>query len=103
MIATRMEMFLSHITLPILLIAPPPLQRGAWVPDDELVEESRAVAKLDNALCERKGYRFADAAEWNIDLTFDGVHFTEEGHIAFARGLTGMLDTIEPLKQTITP
>ncbi len=31
--------------------------------------------------------RFADAGKWNISLAYDGVHFTEQGHRAFAAGL----------------
>lgn len=41
--AARMEVFLNTL-LPycknILLVAPPPMKRGAWVPTDELVAES---------------------------------------------------------------
>ena len=33
------------------------------------------------------GIRFADAGKWDISLTYDGVHFTEQGHKAFAAGL----------------
>ena len=39
------------------------------------------------ALAERLGIRFADAGNWNIPLAYDGVHFTEQGHRAFAAGL----------------
>ena len=33
------------------------------------------------------GIRFADAGTWNISLAYDGVHFTAQGHKAFAAGL----------------
>lgn len=33
------------------------------------------------------GVAFADAGEWGVALTFDGVHFSPEGHAAFAEGL----------------
>ena len=39
------------------------------------------------ALAERLGVRFADAGKWDIPLAYDGVHFTEQGHKAFAAGL----------------
>ena len=46
--ADRMEAFLNQL-LPhckkILLICPPPLKRGAWVPTDELVAESIHLAE----------------------------------------------------------
>ena len=35
---------------------------------------------------------FADAGEWDIELTFDGVHFSEEGHKSFAQKLNELLD-----------
>ena len=37
------------------------------------------------------GIRFADAGKWNISLAYDGVHFTEQGHRAFAAGLLEVL------------
>ena len=30
---------------------------------------------------------FVDAGQWNVSLAFDGVHFTEAGHCAFAEEL----------------
>ena len=41
----------------------------------------------DVELCEGVSVRFADAGTWNISLTYDGVHFTEQGHKNFAAGL----------------
>lgn len=31
--------------------------------------------------------RFADAGKWDISLTYDGVHFMEQGHKVFAARL----------------
>ena len=56
--ARRMEQFLAGVNLTrerLLLIAPPPLEPGAWVQEES--------------------------------LPYDGVHFTPEGHRAFAAGL----------------
>ena len=39
------------------------------------------------ALAERLDIRFADAGKWDIPLAYDGVHFTEQGHKAFAAKL----------------
>lgn len=36
---------------------------------------------------------FADAGKWNIDLLFDGLHFSEEGHREFARQVQRVLDS----------
>ena len=84
----RMEAFLNRCNLPlILLIGPPPMKRGAWVPDDGLVEESKELSRQYEGLAKRRGIRFADAGEWDIALAYDGVHFTEEGHARFAEGL----------------
>ena len=76
----------------ILLIAPPPLQLGAWVPSEQLIAESRKLSILYRTLAEQHGIVFADAADWTIELLFDGVHFSERGHEAFAAGLS---DTIK--------
>jgi len=89
--AMRMEAFLEGTGVPhILLISPPPMKRGAWVPGDGLVEESKDLAQQYEALAERLGMLYADAGKWDIALAYDGVHFTEEGHIRFADGLAEM-------------
>ena len=88
--AERLERFLSGISLnsnKILLIAPPPMAMGEWVPSPRLIEDSRTFARLCQALAERLSIRFADAGKWDISLAYDGVHFTEQGHKAFADGL----------------
>ena len=88
--ATRMEAFLNSL-LPhcqqILLVAPPPMKRGAWVPTDELVAESINLAEEYKFLAEKLNIPFVDTRHWNIELTFDGVHFAEEGHHTFAENL----------------
>ena len=86
----RLERFLSGISLDrskLLLIAPPPVALGEWVPSPQLIEDSHAFARLCQALAEQLGIRFADAGKWDIPLAYDGVHFTEQGHRAFAAGL----------------
>lgn len=86
----KLERFLSRVVLradQILLIAPPPMALGEWVQDQQLIEDSRTFARYCRALAERLGIRFADAGAWNVSLAYDGVHFTEQGHRAFAAGL----------------
>ncbi len=94
--AARMEAFLSRCNMPhILLVGPQPMRRGAWVPDDGLVAASKALARRYSALAERPGIWFADAGEWDVELAYDGVHFTEEGHARFADGLAARLHEME--------
>lgn len=88
--AEKLNRFLSGISLDrnkILLIAPPPVQLGAWVPNQQLIADSHTFAQLCQTLAERLGIRFADAGKWDITLAYDGVHFTEQGHRTFAAGL----------------
>ena len=37
------------------------------------------------------GIGFADAGMWNVETAYDGVHFSETGHAAFAKGLLNQL------------
>ena len=76
----------------ILLIGPPSMQFGEWVSNQELINASKELNYEYKALSERLGIRFADAGEWDVTLTYDGVHFTEEGHIAFAEQLVKSLN-----------
>ena len=92
--ADRLERFLFSLSLDrskIQLIAPPPVKRGAWVPDQQLIDDSHAFVQLCQTLAEQLGIRFADAGKWNIPLAYDGVHFTEQGHRTFAAGLLEVL------------
>ena len=54
---------------------------------DALVAESIHLAEEYKFLAEKLNIPFVDTHLWNIELTFDGVHFTEEGHHAFAENL----------------
>ena len=88
--AERLERFLAAVPLDrnkLLLIAPPPVALGAWVPSPQLIDDSRAFARLCQTLAKQMGIRFADAGRWDIPLAYDGVHFTEQGHKAFAAKL----------------
>lgn len=88
--AARMEAFLKPL-LPlcnhILLVSPPPMKRGAWVSTDELVSESIHLAEEYKLIAEKMSIPFVDTHHWNIELTFDGVHFTEAGHHTFSENL----------------
>jgi lysophospholipase L1-like esterase len=88
--AAKMAQFLKGL-LPcrsrILLIAPPPFRRGAWIPSEELIAESIQLAEKYSLLAHHLGIPFLDTRNWNIELAFDGVHFSEAGHRTFARNL----------------
>ena len=89
-VAGDMERFIQTIALArdkILLIAPPPMVWGQWVQSAELIRASFDLAQAYKELAGRLGLRFADAGQWRIELAYDGVHFTAQGHQAFAAGL----------------
>ena len=95
--AARMEAFLRRLTLSrdkILLIAPPPMQPGQWVNSSRLIDASRKLGDEYSAVAQRLGVRFADAAKWDIELCFDGVHFTEKGHRAFSEALAQTIKNV---------
>ena len=96
-VAARMERLLQALRsrshrMEILLIAPPPLRDGVWTPDARIIRESAYLADEYCALADRMGVGFADAGEWDITLDFDGVHFSPEGHAAFAKYLLKTLE-----------
>ncbi len=76
----------------ILLVAPVPMVPGTWVTEDRLVRESARLAAYYEELACRLGVSFADAANWDVELLFDGVHFSEAGHRAFAAGIRQALE-----------
>lgn len=83
----------------LLLIAPPHLKRGEWVTEDNLIAESENLTESYGCLSQKLGIPFLDAELWGIGLTYDGVHFTEEGHRAFAEGFYRYLMKLECIAQ----
>ena len=97
MATAKLERFVQKIPLSpeqILLIVPPPMALGEWVPNQRLIDHSRTFAQNCAALAQRLGIHFANAGDWNIPLAYDGVHFTQEGHRVFAAGLLNVLSTL---------
>lgn len=86
-VAARMAAFLQQLSCSVLLVAPPPLQRGTWVTTDSLVESSVQLVAHYGMLAQRFGIPFVDTSRWNLQLCFDGVHLTEEDHQLFAEKL----------------
>ncbi|MEE3382875.1 MAG: GDSL-type esterase/lipase family protein [Anaerovoracaceae bacterium] len=66
----------------ILLIAPPSMAQGTWT-DERIVDEVKRLAPLYRELASELGVNFMDASSWPLELCFDGVHLTEEGHRVF--------------------
>jgi lysophospholipase L1-like esterase len=96
-IAAQMERYLDAIgsaAKKILLISPPLLQPGEWTMDDEALEGSQNIGVLYKKTASVRGCRFADSAEWDIDISFDGVHFLPEGHARFAEKLNEIINII---------
>ena len=88
--ADRMDRFLSCLSseaYSVHLIAPPLMEWGAWVDNDTLIRQSERYTESLKELAAQRNIGFSDAGMWQIHLTFDGVHFTEEGHRLFAEGL----------------
>lgn len=96
-VCDKMEIFLKSLPISrekIFLIAPPTMKFGEWVQDQELIDDSKSLAKQYGMLASRLGIRYADAGMWNIPLAYDGVHLTEEGHRIFAEKLCQEFDSL---------
>ena len=82
-----------------ILIAPPPMKFGDWVQTQERIDESIRLAEAYQALAQKHHLAFGDAGKWNIELAFDGVHFSAEGHAAFAANFIRLLDSLQQAEQ----
>ena len=99
--AARMAQFLSAVResmgkATLILIAPPPVTFGDWVRDQAVIRESEKLAAYYREIADDRSAVFADAGQWGAALSFDGVHFTPEGHGAFFRGLNQLLEALFP-------
>lgn len=93
-VLARMERFLEALPVArekILLVAPPLMRLGPWVTEERTLAASRELNRRYRPLAQRMGTAFADAGQWNIELTYDNVHFSEAGHRAFAEGICPVL------------
>ncbi len=90
----KMERFIRGLELSrekLLLIIPPPVTRGSWVPNRVLIDACVSLGRYYRELAADLGIAWADAGEWNIPMAYDGVHFTEQGHGLFAEELLKLL------------
>ena len=86
--AARMKSFLLKL---MENCEPPVFRAGEWVEGEEMIEESRRLGPLYKAVAEELQVRFADTAGWEIEVLYDGVHFSPDGHKAFAEQLDRLL------------
>ena len=94
----RMDLLLDFLTTQldpeqILVIAPVPV--GSPKAPDRLLRHFYAESLRMNREFERLALqyqtRFADAGRWGVGLSFDMVHFSEEGHRQFADAMANFL------------
>lgn len=77
----------------ILLLAPPPFQiRDPY--SSEHNRESLSFSSAYEKTANRFQTHFADTGSWDIDLAFDGVHFTESGNHTFAARMNKLLNAL---------
>ncbi len=78
-----------------LLISPP----GILPHMDEHLEEAEAQRKRFTSeldiIAQEVGIFFADASEWDLDMSFDGIHMSAEGHALFAEKMADILSKID--------
>lgn len=55
--------------------------------DKRLLEECVQLNVAYGTIEEKLGVRFVDATDWDIEVTFDGVHYSEKRHQTFAEQL----------------
>ena len=53
--------------------------------------ESRKMNDAFRAITKEQGVMFADSSLWGIELAYDQVHFSEEGHRVFADKITELI------------
>ena len=88
--AKRMSLFLERMGAEkekAVLIVPPPMKMGAWVTEERLLTDSLRLGDAYRTLARTHGAGLVDTSHWAIELTFDGVHFSEKGHQTFAEKL----------------
>lgn len=95
----------DYLPSKILLIAPPqirftdpsctePFVRGSNAYAQSCKDESRLLAVYYRNIAELYGIYYANAAAWDLDFAFDGVHLSEKGHAVFAEEMSKVLRKI---------
>lgn len=94
--AEKMEKFLiwlkkRNAAPDILLIAPAPIGETGDVFYQRCHRECLRMNQLFREAAKRQQVRFADAAQWDIRLAYDQVHFSPEGCKSFAARILEMI------------
>lgn len=77
----------SGVPVDIRIIAPVPMKQGTWADKKRYVVESEMLPKLYKKTAEELGVNFSDASQFGVQLDYDGVHFSEQGHKTFAENM----------------
>lgn len=90
-VAEKMERFLDRLMagmpdIRYLLLAPPQLEiREFFIPEERFLPQAAGrLGLLYHVIAESRGQLFANTADWELSLAYDGVHLSEEGHLRFA-------------------
>ncbi len=99
-VVRKMETFLSYLQTKenlreILLIAPPATgpEEMADIRLKIYAEEAKKLSAGYREIAEKRNIRFVDADAWHIPMTYDDVHFSEEGHRIFAAEMKQYMET----------
>lgn len=71
-----------------------PFVRGSNAYAQSCKDESRLLAVYYRNIAELYGIYYANAAAWDLDFAFDGVHLSEKGHAVFAEEMSKVLRKI---------
>ena len=97
-VAKRMENFIGSISTEkekLILLSPVVFSPGAWVDNDTVIEQSFLLGERLKELSERLHIKFIDTRGWEVPLCYDGVHFTQAGHVKFAEHLYNSIPEIK--------
>lgn len=91
-ITNRMEDYLEHLraefpAVRLILVAPP----AVAITERGMDKASKRLCGCYKNLAQCLGIEFVDADGFGLQLAYDGVHLTEEGHRSFARLLAKAL------------
>ena len=96
-----LEYLLTCLSPEQILIVAPPHIGSARIPDPlyrKFYMESLRMNTAFEKMAGDKKVWFSDASKWNIEMSFDQVHFSERGHQVFAERMAELLETIMNLK-----
>ena len=86
---------LEWVAMPSSVVVPATFVQGQWISDPSEIRASEELGYEYRRVAETMHIPFADAGNWNVKLSYDGVHYLPEGHEAFAEGLA---ETIRNMK-----